>query len=466
MQRHGRSLRENPRMALPDRASGAGGGRRGARLRADHYVRKQVSSGRYTHSYYYLLPLDGPASPLAQAIADLIAGRGGRQAPGGKFQRMLDHIAGEDKQVRDFAASFASVNGWGYIGCPAQRAQPDAFAQALLAAGDRSTQRRMARAYSAARADLLPRDAKLLKQVFLHPDPEVVTPVLRGGLGRAAGRSDVLAPLVRPCLVDPGRNAQRRGDVLHALTQWQDKALLFRAELERIARGKPSPAPDYAHRLVALRLLLDAKVDNAHELVDHTLVGVPSAVALEYAVEHELRGIVPAAIRAVREGKLTWSQTHSSALSLLTRRFPEGTFEQFDGWWRRIESAGREKPMLASGFVNAELNARARKLIEQLGSGRYRHRRAARKQLTKLGTAIVPALRAATRHADRQIADSAGHLLARAEASFKSCRDRLAGAAKKERGGGLILQPAGAHPGTDQPKATSSPARKTAPPPP
>ena len=409
--------------------------------------REKNAQGRYTYKSYYLLPFGTPGGPVSRAVRELILPGADTGGPDEKFGRMLQYVAGQDQQLRDLASSFAAVNGWGFDG--KQQDQPDAFARAVLTVEHAIVRRRMARAYSAARADLLPRDGKLLKALFEHDDPEVTGPVLRDNLRHGSERAAELAPVIRAGLAVGENRRAARSFILLALTGWGQKALAFQNELQAIALGQDTPPASHADRLVALRVLLDAKADNAAELVRKTLIEVPSAVALEYAVAQKCYSTVPIVINAVREDKLTWTDAHSAALSLLTRRFPDGSFQQFQQWWAEMERVGRASEAVESGFVDARANARARKLIDQLGSQAYKRRQAARQQLAEMGMTVLPSLLAATKNADAEIAVSAAYLVRAAEAKFKDCKDRLAATAGKERSGKAFL-PHGAD--SDQPQ--------------
>jgi hypothetical protein len=227
--------------------------------------------------------------------------------------------------------------------------------------------------------------------------------------------------------------------VLQGLTGWQDKALVFSGDLKAIARGTATPPAEHKDRLVALRVLLDGGADDAAKLVADTLVELPSAVALEYAVENDLDATVPAVLAAASEGTLVWSEAHAAALSLLTGRFPDGDLERFRQWWSGLQQAGRAEAMLKNSLVDADDQARAQALIRQLASLSYKQRRQAREQLGKMGMAILPALTEATSNADPDVAVAASALIAAAEAKFKGCRERLADAVKNERSGKALL---------------------------
>ena len=250
---------------------------------------------------------------------------------------------------------------------------------------------------------------------------------------------------IRPGLSGTAKDARLRPLLLRALTGWEDKALRFRAALEAIARGKATPEPERKDRLVALRILVDANDGRAGELVRHTLVELPSAVGMPSYTSRPLSGemdmspVAPAVLAAVHRRKLVWSEAHAAALSLLTRRFPGGPLEQFQQWWSSIDQAGRAEAMLESAFTDPQEQARAHRLLEQLGSRSYKQRRAAREELAKLGMAVLPVLQAATAHADPDVAVAATSLIATAEAKFKGCRERLAAAAKNERNGTAFL---------------------------
>ena len=397
---------------------------------------------------YYLIGLDGPGGVLVQVVRELMFGVGPDGKPVKKFERMLHHVRGSTGEGRDFAASFASVNGWGFVGGDDTKGQPDAFARVLLAAKDHTTRRRLARAYSAAAADLLPRDDRLLEQIFHHADEQVLTPALRDNLRHAAARAGELADLVRAALTGRAGRTPTRKLVLRALTAWGEKALICQAELRALARAKAAVAPTHADRVTALRILLAADADGAAALARETLVDAPSAVALEYAVRQKLYAVVPAVIRAARDGKLVWSDAHSAALSLLTRSLPGGPFEKFDQWWAQVERAGQADAAVAAGFADPEKAARAARLIDRLGSSVYADRRAARQGLAKLGVAVLPALLDATRHRDPEIASAASHLVAQAKGTLKGCEDRLAAAANAERAGSKFLPLAGDTPQT------------------
>ena len=403
-----------------------------------HY--REHGVGRGATRYYYLMGIDRPEGPLIEAIRRLLLRRG---ASGETFKDMLGYLRSEDKQTREFAAAFAGMNGWGYTGSPGQKHQPDAFARALLEQTDASARRLLVGAYSRAKADLLPRDEKLLGRVFAHEDPEVTAAALGANLRLAAARAGALRPFVRRVLLGHTSNPSARRQVLAALGAWKQKALAFRAELEALARGEMSGPVEPVERLLALHVLLDNKVPDAPDLVLTTLTEVPSAVALQYAVSERLGAVVPAVIRAVRESRLVWSGAHSAALSLLTRRFPDGDFGQFDRWWAQVERSGQEQAVLRSGFADARVQTRAARLIDQLGSDSYRRRLAARKALMGLGTTVLPALRAAARRKDAEISVTATELINTVETKFENCRKRLAAAVSKERAGSEYLPRAG-----------------------
>ena len=398
------------------------------RLNTVFYIRTPDGRGSF---YYYMLPLERPDGPIMQVVGELAFGRRSDGKTVKNFERMLAFVAHEDAEVRGFAASYASVNGWGYSAAKGQSDQPDAFAKVLLGAKDAETRGRLAGAYKAAGADLLPRDADLLEKVFHHSDPNVTIPALQYNLRHASKRGRDLAPLVREVLTSTGKPG--RLGTLRALADWGEPALVVRAKLDAIARGEKALKATPPERITALRTLLKAKVSDAEKLVLATLADVPSAVALEHAVEEKLYAVAPAIIRAARARKLTATPTHLAALSLLTRRFPGGTIEQFDAWWSKIEKTGRAEGMIDTGFLDPAENAEARRLVEQLGSERYRERSNARKKLSRMGTLVLPALMAATKHADPAVAMAAGQLVAEAEAVFKTQRNTIAGAANAER---------------------------------
>ena len=367
----------------------------------------------------------------AETIRELVFGRSSDGKQVKKFEGMLARIREGDEETRAFAASYAAVNGWGYRASKDQADQPDTLARVLLSTTDATTRGRLAGAYRAAKADLLPRDAALLKKILRHADPNVFTPALRYNLRYAEKRSKDLVGLLREILTAPA--APMRMDALRALAGWGEPVKVFADELEAVARGRKSLKATTPERLVALQTLLKAKAPSSADLVLATVGSVPSAVALEYAVEQRLHAIVPAIIQAARAGEIAPTPTHLAALSLLTRRFPSGEFKQFDDWWRSIEKAKRGKDMVASGFVDAGESAEARRLIEKLGSDVYRERADAQTKLAAMGTQALPALMAATRHDDPAVATAADELVARAEETFRSHRNALAAAAKAER---------------------------------
>lgn len=427
-----------------------------------YHFRTTDAQRRTRYSYYYLLPIASPDGLLARAIRELILQAGDGDEPHRRFRRMLAYVAGEAGSARDLASSFAAANGWGFAGADDQNRQPDEFARALLALDDAATRRRMAGAYSAAGADLLPRDPELLKRLFGHEDTDTLAPALRDNLRRAADRASELAGLIRAALAGTPNAARLRPLVLQGLTGWQDKALVFGGDLEAIVRGTATPAADHKDRLVALRVLLDGGADTAAKLVGDTLVELPSAVALEYAVQNDLDATVPAVLGAVGEGKLVWSEAHAAALSLLTGRFCDGDLDRFHQWWSGIQQAGRAEAMLQNSLMDAEEQARAQALIRQLSSPSYKQRRQARQQLGKMGMAILPALTEATSNADPDVAVAATALIASAEAKFKGCRDRLAAAAKKERSGSAFLPRPQDAPATAPAAAAGAKAAKAA----
>lgn len=196
--------------------------------------------GRVTLKYAYMIGIDPPTEGLTAAVGNLLAGSSRQDWAAKWFERMLDHIRGQDKPAREFASSFAAVNGWEFANKADQQDQPDAFARALLALKDQTMQRRMARAYSAAKADLLPRDGELLKQIFGHEDRHVAARAVGDNLAHAAARADALAELIRPALAGEDK-ADNRRFVLRALTGWGKTALKFQTELEKI--GAVSFAP-------------------------------------------------------------------------------------------------------------------------------------------------------------------------------------------------------------------------------
>ncbi len=391
-----------------------------------------------TLRYAYLVPVGSPDGAFAQAVRDLIVPRPGGAGSAKPFERMLAYLDCEDGRVRELASSFAAVNGWGFSGSEGQQHQPDAFARALLATKDAATRRRLAQAYSSAKADLLPREAELLGRVWHHPDEQVRAAALGENLRHASDRARELVGLLREAI--GGTDATTRLAVLNALTSWADRGLILQPELEAIARGRRTPAPPAQERRVAVRILVDAGAEGVEKIIRDTLVEVPSAVALEYAVEERLYAVAPEIIRAARSGKLAWTEIHAAALSLLTRRFPQGEFEQFNEWWAGIEQAGQTEAMVAGGFTDPSDRLRARQLIEQLGSQRYRLRREAREKLSKLGMLVLPALEAATRHSDPAVATAADQLIKSAKATFAVCRNKLTAAAGVERSGKSVLE--------------------------
>ena len=391
--------------------------------------------------YRYFLAADGFSEAFWKALNDLMfqlapEGKGG---PDGQFQRMLGYLAGKDEQVRDLAACFAGVNGWGYRDDAKAASQPDAFARVLLAAGEPKVRGWMARAYAAAGADLLPRDPGLLERVLSHPDKDVHTPALQGGLRHAAGRADALAGVIRSRLAGAECVGERRSLVLEALTGWGKRAAAFVPPLKEIALGNAAPAPTELDRVTALRLCLDADCDGAEALILDTLETVPSAVALKYAVDHEMHAVVPAVIGSTRKGRIRWSDTHAAAMVLLTRRFPDGRFEQFDAWWASVEKANGTEAAVRGGFSDPAARSRARELIARLSSDRYRIREAAMEELMKLGGGALPELEAASRSANPEVAASASAAAEAAGAQFKSLADRLEAAAGAERAGKAFL---------------------------
>ena len=411
---------------------------------------------------YYLLGIDSPDAALTRAIRELVLSRGPAGKPADKFARMMEHIGGPDKPARDFAISFAAVNGWGFSGSDDQQAQPDAFARMLLGVADPEARRLMAEAYTNAGADLLPRDAKLLERLFRHEDAETVRPVLGGNLRCGVKRAETLLPLIQEALGSPGPSGKTRQFVLEGLTTWGESAPALRPALEAIARGQPARKPRHRERLLALHLLMDW--GGGEEIVLATLVEVPSAVVLRHAAERKVHAVVPAAIRAARGKKLIWSDAHSAAASLLARRFPDGDFETFDRWWSDMEKAGRAEEVLRDGLSDAELLARARQLIARIGSSAYREREAARGALAKLGLAALPVLQQATKHADPEIAVSAEKLIESAEAEFAGAQKRLDKAAADERSGKAFLPLPGEESTTQatRPAADAGPKRADA----
>ena len=391
--------------------------------------------------YYYLLALDNYGDGLWKVVRDLIpqANAKGGSDSAGRFDRMLAYIAGDDPQARDFAACYAGAYGWGFTGDTKAAAQPDAFARALLAATEPKVRGWMAKAYTASKADLLPREPLLLQRLLDHADKGVYTPVLKDGLRRATGRADALTEVIRPRLDGSSCDPRRRSQILHALTGWKEHAVPFVPQLEAIARGKATPPATDLDRVMAVRLCLDLECDHADRLVLDTLTAVPSSVALKYAVDHKLLPVVPAVIRAARAGRLQWTETHGAALALLTRRFAEGSFEAFDAWWASVEKSGRTEQAMADGFADRAAGIRARKLIAQLGSDRYKVREAARAELTKLGPVVLDDLEAARKSANPEVAASAARAAAEAKARFEACINRLSVAATAERAGRSFL---------------------------
>ncbi|MHC4716610.1 MAG: hypothetical protein ACYS5V_06550 [Planctomycetota bacterium] len=396
---------------------------------------------RSSARHYYLMSIDGYGDGLWKAVKDLVLQRpvDGRADPAGRFDRMLRYITGKDPQVRDLAACYAGANGWEYKDDPATRRQPDAFARVMLDAKEPKVRGWMARAYSAAGADLLPRDPDLLRRVLGHKEEDVYTPALKYGLRHASARAEALAGAIRSRLDGPKCQAERRCLVLKALTGWGEHARPFVPQLEAIARGKAKPPATELDRVTALRLCLDAGCDDADRLVLDTLEAVPSAVGLKYAVDHKLYALVPAVIGSVRKGRLAWTDVHSAALVLLTRRFPDGTYESFDAWWSALEKTGRADAAVRDGFADPTARTRARKLIARLSSPRYKVREAARAQLKKLGWAAAEELESASRSADPEVAASVSQALDAAKARFKDSADRLEAAAKAERQGRSFL---------------------------
>jgi len=403
--------------------------------------RLRTAGGGRTPKKYYFIPLDAPDGPLVKMVRTLVL----EQTPSGEpvkgFERMLEYVAHDSAKIRNFAATYASVNGWGYSATKGQEAQPDALARAVLAARDARTRGLLAGAYRAAKADLLPRDPALLKKILHHADPNVFTPALQYNLRHTAKRSADLAGPLRGILAGPRARAGSLLAAMLGMVNWGETALVLRAELEALARGKQLPAATREERVVALRVLLAAKAPAAAELILATLIEAPSAVALEYAVDNKLYAVAPAVIRAGRSDKLKITPTHLAALSLLTRRFPDGDFDDLNAWWTKIERDGRTKEMIDAGFGNPSESAEARKLIAKLASTKYAERQAARRQLSKMGVLALPALEVATKHRDPAVALAAAQLVAEAEATFKKCRTALATAANKERGGTGPLSP-------------------------
>jgi len=392
----------------------------------------------------YFLAADGYSDAFWAALNDLVF-HVGKAKPEGRFQRMLDDIAGKDPQVRDLAACFAGVNGWGYRDDSTTAGQPDAFARALLSANEPKVRGWMAKAYSACSADLLPRDPALLAKVLDHKDKDVRTPALKGGLRSAAARADALVGVIRPRLTGPGCVAERRSLVLDALRAWGKHAAAFVPALKEITLGKAAPPATDLDRVVALRLCLDAECEGSEKLILDTLDTVPSAVALKYAVDHKIYAVVPAIIRAaradrlMRPGRSSWDDSYGAALVLLTRRFPEGTFEQFSKWWASVEQAGAAQAAVRDGFCDPAARAKARELIAQLGSDRYKVRQAAMEGLRKLGPGAMPELKAASRSSDPEVAASAAGALGDVEAKFRRIAERLDAQARDERAGKSFL---------------------------
>ncbi|HET6429181.1 MAG TPA: hypothetical protein VFJ30_12265 [Phycisphaerae bacterium] len=397
-----------------------------------------TAAGKSTTVQYYLVAIDAYGENFWKAFRELVVKppAGGQAA---QFDKMVACLTGDDPEARTLAGCFAGVNGWGYRDGAKTASQPDAFARALLAVKDPKTRALAAQAYGAANADLLPRDPALLQSIFSHADKEVYTPALHNGLRRSVKRAESLTGLIRPALLGPACHVERRTLILSALTAWGEQAGLFAAELEAIARGRAAPPATDLDRVTALRLCLDADCDGADRLVLDTLVTVPSAVALKYAVDNKLYAVVPAVIGAARAGKLQWTETHGAALALLTRRHVDGKFESFDAWWAAVEKAGQGDAAVRDGFPDPDVVARCRELIAQLASPRYRVREAAKVKLCKLGGAALGELEKASRSANPEVAASAAEALAASKDLFKGSADRLAAAANAERAGKTFL---------------------------
>jgi len=397
----------------------------------------RTTGGKTIQTYYYLLSIDGYGAGFWKAFRELLAtSGGGQEAP---FNRMVSWLTGPDKEARTLAACFAGVNGWGYRDDAKTASQPDAFARALLGMKDPKPRALAARAYSAAKADLLPRDPGLLKGLFAHTDKDVYTPALHDGLRRASKRADALAGLIRPALGGPDCRVEQRTLILSALTGWGEEAGIFAPELEAIVRGRARPPGTELDRVTALRLCVDAGCEDTDQLVLDTIEAVPSAVALEYAVNNRIYALVPAVIRAARAGKLQWTDTHRDALALLTRRHVDADFEAFDTWWAEMEKAGRADAAVRDGFPDPAAVARCRELIAQLASGRYKVREAARTKLSRIAGAALGELEKAADDPNPEVAASAAEALTAAKARFKGSADRLAAAAKGERAGKTFL---------------------------
>ena len=395
--------------------------------------RRQTVDNRRTYQQTYLLALDKPDDPRVGAIRTLVLGQGGNGKSSDAFERTLQYVAGPDERLRDFAASFAAVAGIEVKDDENAAERKSAFARLVLGHTDRDTRRRLARAYSSSKRDVLGSDAELLAALFGHEDEAIFTPVLRDNLRKAGARAEALAPLLRPLLRASEGHPERRWCILKAMTGWKEHALVLRDALDAIALGTLPGPPRVQDRLLALQILLDNEVADAAALIEQTAASVPSAVALDYAVRHRVTSVVPAVIEAVRAEQLAWSATHAAALALLTCRFPDGEFEDFDGWWHQVEQAGTVEENLRGGFCDATTQARVARLVEQLGSPRYAERVAAREALEQLDMRGPPALTEAVNSPDAEVARSAMILVDKANKDFRKCSKLLDQQAKLER---------------------------------
>jgi acetyl esterase/lipase len=398
------------------------------------YFRKRDGLGNTNFRYIYLLALRDKDEPVLDALADLMLGPSGQSAR--EFEKMLEYVTGEDARARQFAAAFAGNNGWGFgdADIPNER---DRFTEALLTLEDPIARERMASAYSQIGKDMLPRSKKLFDRLLASKRERVLSAAFGENLRHATDRAKQLIPWLRPALGEPGEgHEQLRLYVLRGLVGWGEQARPLAGEMEKIVLARTKGEVTEAERRAAIAALDSAKGAAATELLRETLDEVPSAVALNHAVEHRDYAAVPVLIKAARLKKIDPGPLHLAALSLLTRRFPDGDFEEFDRWWARIEKDGRAEEAVETGFADPKQAEQARKLIEQLGSVVYRRRVAARKKLARMGLAIEPILMDAVNHRDAEIAVAAGNLIAEGEQAFATPREELRKAADRERAGG------------------------------
>lgn len=421
-------------------------GNRPAELRLQSFVYRETDQvGRYRQRNF--LPIDSPEGPLVDAIREMIFDWPVDGKPPDPMERMLHYLGGTARDARDLAASYASVNAMALTASDLDADRRERFAQAVLGTADAPTRRLLAQAYAAAEEDILPNSRPALVGLLGHADAQTFEPVLTYGITGARRRAKDLAPLLRPYLAgplaagtDPAVEAARRRAILAGLQGWGREALALRDELEALARGRArfagvdQPLP-IDERLAALVLLLDADAPAADSLVLETLTEIPSAVAMQYACRHRLNAVVPAVIEAVRAGKLRFSASHSAALALLTGRYPEGNFDRFNKWWQGIEQAGQTDAMLENDFVDADAEARARRLIEQLASSTYEQRAEARRKLAELVQPLPPSLRKAQDSSDPEVARSAREIVSAAGERLEQARRELDAQADRERAG-------------------------------